>query len=503
MSSPFVIWTMQRTGGTSLTELLMEMSEHRSAEHEPFNWARKQPRQFWPITDAWNTTHNVEVLRASLEGLFAQRYLIKHCYELLSMSFNMHLMQAAAEAPYRHIILRRRDEPSRLVSKFIAEAQGTWFKDYARKVFSQVSEGERQLGPLPVDRVVGHYRHSVESTKFIDDTLKQLGVPRMDVWYEDLYSGSRAERLAHLHRLFDFLGFTTDEVARHEALVEDKIFHSGQNTRSVAGMLPNIGAVLEALHAAGCDVSGSPLTDGVVLLPHRDGPAGPRDRIGRECVILAQTYGADGPFLEIGAEGPQHAVLNRAEFRKAERLFVGRREGPAADGLAARVADPNDLGAAVADGSVGTVLWINGLAHDRRFWRTLDEIKRVLRPGGALIVVTPGFARGAGQTGNISITGQKGNAIPDATITLNIHEVPDYWRLSPQGLRDAVLDGFEVREVRVMMVPPRLFGLAVKPLDPAAAEQAQAAKAPARRRAPGRPRGSAPRPAKRVKAPGA
>ena len=115
MSSPFLIWTMQRTGGTSLTELLMAMSEH-----EPFNWAKKQPRQFWPITEAWNTHHDADALRGALDGLFAERFLIKHCYELLSMSFNLHLMQAAVGTPYRHVVLRRRDEPSRLVSECAA-----------------------------------------------------------------------------------------------------------------------------------------------------------------------------------------------------------------------------------------------------------------------------------------------------------------------------------------------------------------------------------------------
>ena len=92
----------------------------------------------------------------------------------------------------------------------------------------------------------------------------------------------------------------------------------------------------------------------------------------------------------------------------------------------------------------------------------MDEIRRVLRPGGTLIVVSPGFSKSAGQTG-INITGQKGNAIADATITFRVHDAPDYWRMSPQGLRDAVLDGFTVREVRVMMMPPRLFGVATKP----------------------------------------
>ncbi len=453
---------MQRTGGTSLTDLLMEMSEHKSAQHEPFNWAKKQPRQFWPITDAWNTTKNADVLRASLEGLFAQRYLIKHCYELLSMSFNMHMMQVAAETPYRHVLLMRRDEPSRLVSKFIAEAQGTWFKDYSRKVFTQVSDGERQLTPLPVDRVVGHYRHSHDATKFVADTLRGLEVEMLPVHYEDLYLGDREARLVHLQRLFDFLGFTPEDLERHHSLIEEKIFDSGQNTRSVAPLLPNLGAVLEALQSAGCDVSTSTLSQGIELPPHADGPSGPRERIARECATFLRTFAARGPYLEIGGEGPQHAVLNHPDFSSHDCEFISRRDGRARGGLKARVGDPNDMREHFAEGQFGTVLWINALQHDKQFWRTLDEIKRVLAPGGTLVVVSPGYSRSAGQSG-INITGQKGNAIADATITYKVHDAPDYWRLSPQGLRESVFDGLDVRDVRVMMMPPRLFGIAAKP----------------------------------------
>ena len=72
MSYPFFIWTMQRTGGTALTDLLMQMSEHPQAEHEPFNWARKKPRQFWPITEAWGNTKNEAQLNASLDEIFVR-----------------------------------------------------------------------------------------------------------------------------------------------------------------------------------------------------------------------------------------------------------------------------------------------------------------------------------------------------------------------------------------------------------------------------------------------
>lgn len=462
MSYPFVIWTMQRTGGTSLTELLMEMSEHRSAEHEPFNWARKKPRQFWPVTEAWNTTKNADVLRASLEGLFAQNYLFKHCYELLSMSFNMHLMQVAATTPYRHLLLLRRDEPARLVSKFIAESQGTWFKDYSRKVFSKVADGERGLDALPVDRVVGHYRHSQDATRFIGDTLRDLGVAPFEIYYEDLYTGSREARLGHLTALFEALGFTAEEVDRHRALIDEKIFKGGQNTRAVAPHVPNLGAVLEALQSAGCSVESSALSTGVVLPGPQEPPAGPRERIARECAILARTYGTRGPYLEIGVEGPQHAVLTHGQFADAERHFVSLKDGAAPDGLSARVGDPNDMRSLHADGSIGTVLWISALTHDRRFWRTLDEIGRVLAPGGTLIVVAATFSKSAGQTG-INITGQKGNPIADVTITQRVHGAPDYWRMSPQALREALFEDYDLREVRVMMMPPRAFGLAVKP----------------------------------------
>lgn len=154
MSRPFIIWTMQRTGGTALAELLMALSEHPSAEHEPFNWSRKQPRQFWPIADRWNKTQDAAALSAELDAIFARNVLIKHCYELLAMPFNKHLMQAAAKSPYRQILLLRRDEMARLTSKFIAELQGTWFPDYARRVFGEVIDGRRPLAPLPIPELV-------------------------------------------------------------------------------------------------------------------------------------------------------------------------------------------------------------------------------------------------------------------------------------------------------------------------------------------------------------
>ncbi|AXI46082.1 hypothetical protein C1J03_08665 [Sulfitobacter sp. SK012] len=40
MSHAYFIWTMQRTGGTTLAILLRRLSEHPSVEDEPFNLTR-------------------------------------------------------------------------------------------------------------------------------------------------------------------------------------------------------------------------------------------------------------------------------------------------------------------------------------------------------------------------------------------------------------------------------------------------------------------------------
>jgi SAM-dependent methyltransferase len=61
------------------------------------------------------------------------------------------------------------------------------------------------------------------------------------------------------------------------------------------------------------------------------------------------------------------------------------------------------------DASVGTVIAMNTLEHVPRFWRGLEEIHRVLRPDGALLVSCPFY--------------------------FHIHGFPsDYWRFSPEAL---------------------------------------------------------------------
>jgi Methyltransferase domain len=270
VSYPFFIWTVQRTGGTSLADLLMRMSEFKSAEHEPFNWRINKPRQFAAVARNWYETKDVPALQSGLKAIFAEQYLIKHCYELHGTPLNVRILRATAKTQYRHILLRRRDELSRLVSKYIAEANGTWFKDYASEVYAEIAAGSRGLRPLPVEEIVATYQHVSRATDRIQEVLRQLGVPWREVWYEDIYTGDRETRTQHLNGLFRFLGFSSETIAAHQDEIEEKIFSSGQNTRDILRFVPNLTDVRSALAAVGLSTDAGPETAAPASNPERE-----------------------------------------------------------------------------------------------------------------------------------------------------------------------------------------------------------------------------------------
>src|SRR5262245_14873943 len=120
---------------------------------------------------------------------------------------------------------------------------------------------------------------------------------------------------------------------------------------------------------------------------------------------IAETFPLPEPIVEIGSfqvPGQEEEIDLRSMFPGRDYRGIDIRPGPGVD----LVADVEDL--PFDDASIGTVIAMNTFEHVRRFWRGFEEIHRVLRPDGALLVSCP--------------------------FNVMIHNHPsDYWRFTPEA----------------------------------------------------------------------
>jgi len=91
------------------------------------------------------------------------------------------------------------------------------------------------------------------------------------------------------------------------------------------------------------------------------------------------------------------------------------------------------------DSVFDNVLCLEMLEHDATFWVTVQELKRVLKPGGVLVVTTP-------------------------SIGFPHHEYPhDYWRFTADALL-SLLQGMEDAHAWVIEGENRAYAICRKPL---------------------------------------
>jgi SAM-dependent methyltransferase len=120
----------------------------------------------------------------------------------------------------------------------------------------------------------------------------------------------------------------------------------------------------------------------------------------------AQAFDLPGPILEVGSlqvPGQEGLAELRPLFPGQRYTGLDNRRGRGVDVVGDVEALP------YPDGSVGTVLALSTFEHVPHFWRAFDEVHRVLRPDGALLVSCPFY--------------------------FHLHGHPcDYWRFSPDAL---------------------------------------------------------------------
>ncbi len=149
-------------------------------------------------------------------------------------------------------------------------------------------------------------------------------------------------------------------------------------------------------------------------------------------------YGLQGPVLEVGSfdvcGNPRHHFSDESRFPKY--TGVDQNDGPNVD----TVMDSHDL--RFMGESFGVVVSCDMIEHDTAFWVSVQEMVRVLLPGGHLILTTRSW-RGCGPHG-----GGYG----------------DYWRFLDDGVRCLMeSNGVEVLEAVDCETDGGIFALGRKP----------------------------------------
>ncbi len=124
-----------------------------------------------------------------------------------------------------------------------------------------------------------------------------------------------------------------------------------------------------------------------------------------------------GPFprvLDVGSRDINGSVKD-ALSQNLEFVGIDMIEGPGVDVLM----NAHEIKNKISPESFDLVTCCETLEHDDRFWETVEGMKKVLKPGGWLLVTTP-------------------------SINFFKHDFPhDYYRFTEDAYRDFIFEGFE------------------------------------------------------------
>lgn len=152
--------------------------------------------------------------------------------------------------------------------------------------------------------------------------------------------------------------------------------------------------------------------------------------------IVADTIVLPAPIVEIGArqvEGHPELSDLRPLFPGIEFIGCDMCEGAGVD----RIENVHEL--TFEDNSVGTLIMLDTLEHVQYPFKAMEEVKRVLKPDGVVIMTS--------------------------VMLCEIHGYPhDYWRFTPQGFA-TLLEQFAVQRVYYdapEKYPRSVFGIGIK-----------------------------------------
>ena len=235
MSTPFAIWTMRRTGGTTLTDLLMTLSEYPTIAHEPFNG----DRLFGHISTHWYEHKDEAKTRTALRAMLQTRPLLKHCFEIHGNRFNALLLSTLQELGYRQILLTREDEVARILSLQLAEATGVWGKAGSERGYAIFRGDDAPELRFDIAAAQAHMEHCFRGWQWLAKTLEAQGITPFRLRFEDLYQDLEGGKET-VRAVFDHIDLPSETFAEQIETVENALRYRGQNSDAMMALVTNI-----------------------------------------------------------------------------------------------------------------------------------------------------------------------------------------------------------------------------------------------------------------------
>ena len=168
------------------------------------------------------------------------------------------------------------------------------------------------------------------------------------------------------------------------------------------------------------------------------------------CAIVSTSGLQPRRALEVGGLMGPKSLLRCPSLSRTERYCLNLRPMASRNRITAVQGNANDMGM-FEDEHFDLVISNATLEHDKHFWLSVGEMRRVLAPGGLLIIGTPGYIENPDR--------DRGTV----THTYRVHYRFDYYRFSPQAFREVFFAGMEDVAVQSILQPPRIIGLGFKP----------------------------------------
>lgn len=216
--NPFIIWTVQRTGGTNFATNLIKLSGLPITTHEPLNIGRT----YGYITHKWRETRNRDELDKSIADFLDKGYAIKHCVENVDWEINESLIKKSIDKKFWHIILYREKSVDRLLSLHFAMETGLWGR---KKVSAAKETMGKQFGNiarikhLDVDALVEHEQYCNDCLVNVARCITKDNSRIYAISFEDIYEANLEAATKKASIILKEIGIT------EKSIIDDFISH--------------------------------------------------------------------------------------------------------------------------------------------------------------------------------------------------------------------------------------------------------------------------------------